>query len=201
MMQSDIPLKCACGKLRGSALGVSPSTGNRVVCYCGDCQAFARFLGRPDITDQWGGTDIYQMPPSRVRISSGEDVLSCMRLSPKGLLRWYCGACKTPVGNTVKASMPFVGLIHNFMDHAGDGRSRDEVLGKPAGYVWMKTAIGTLPDSIRKSSQLRIIARSLKLLGKWWLTGAGSPSPFFDERTGAPRAEPRVLTLEERRAL
>ena len=33
-----------------------PRAGCRVVCYCDDCQAFARFLACPGITDERGGT-------------------------------------------------------------------------------------------------------------------------------------------------
>ncbi|MEO6598333.1 MAG: DUF6151 family protein, partial [Polyangiaceae bacterium] len=69
-MPRDIPLRCDCGKLAGVALGVAPSSGCRVVCYCNDCQAFARFLARPGITDEWGGTDIFQIAPSRVRLTA-----------------------------------------------------------------------------------------------------------------------------------
>jgi hypothetical protein len=200
-MLTDIPLRCACGILRGTALGVSPRTGCRVVCYCNDCQAFARFLARPGITDEWGGTDIFQMAPSNVRITGGADALRCMRLSDKGMYRWYCGECRTPVGNTVSPRVPFVGIIHTFMDHASDGRARDDVLGKPLGYVNTKFAIGSLPSPPRGSSLLRVIARSVRLLGKWRLTGAASPSPFFDDHTHAPRTEPRILRPEERSAL
>lgn len=183
------------------ALGVSPGSGCRVVCYCPDCQAFARFLARPGITDEWGGTDIFQMAPSRVRITAGAQALSCVRLSAKGMYRWYCGDCKTPVGNNNGPRVPFVGLIHTFMDHRADGRARDDVLGKPIGYTRTRFAVGTLPAPIRDSSSLRLIGRSVKLLGKWWLTGAGSPSPFFDDQTHAPRTEPRILRPEERKAL
>jgi hypothetical protein len=205
---TEIPLRCACGTLRGVALAVSPESGCRVVCYCDDCQAFARFLAQPNILDQWGGTDIFQMAPSRVRITEGEDALACVRLSEKGLHRWYCGQCKTPVGNTVSARIPFVGLIHSFMDHeahaalaanGGSGRSRDETLGPPLGYVQSKFAIGTPPNP-PNASLAGVIWRSARLLARWWLTGAGSPSPFFDDRR-APRVVPRILTVEERRAL
>jgi hypothetical protein len=199
-MPTDIPLRCACGKLRGTALGVSASAGCRVVCYCNDCQAYARFLARPDVTDKWGGTDVFQMAPSRVRITAGMDVLRCVRLSDKGMHRWYCGECMTPVGNTVSPRVPFVGLIHSFMDHGTHGRTRDEVLGKPVGYTQAKSAVGPLPPSTGGASLLRVIGRSVRLLGKWWLTGAGSPSPFFDEQR-VPRAVPRILSAEERRAL
>jgi hypothetical protein len=36
---------------------------------------------------------------------------------------------------------------------------------------------------------------------RWWARGLARPSPFFDERTGAPRAEPRMFTPVERAAL
>jgi hypothetical protein len=200
-MTTDLPLRCACGKLRGIALAVSPTSTARIVCYCNDCQAFARFLGRPGVTDPWSGTDIVQIAPSRVRITGGGDTLACVRLSAKGLYRWYCGECKTPIGNTMGPRVPFVGLIHSFMDHEGDGRDRDAVLGKPIGYLQTKSAVGGVPPRPRGASLLRAIARNVRLLGKAWMTGAGSPSPFFDEKTRAPRIEPRVLTPSERRAL
>ena len=196
----DVPLRCECGKLRGTATRLSRSAGTRIVCYCDDCQAFARFLGRPDITDRWGGTDIFQMAPSRVRIEHDEDALRCVRLSDKGMYRWYCGHCKTPVGNTVGPRVPFVGLIHSFMDHAASGASRDDFLGKPVGYVQTRFAIGAPPHG-GPISTVRATVRSLMKLTKWWVTGAGVPSPFFDEKTGAPRITPRVLSSDERRAL
>jgi hypothetical protein len=67
---------------------VSPSAGFRFVCYCTDCQAFARFLGRPDVLDAAGGTDIFQMPPAHLKLPAGTDALRCLCLSAK-VLRWY----------------------------------------------------------------------------------------------------------------
>jgi hypothetical protein len=200
-MAIDIPLRCTCGELRGIALDVSPRNGFRVVCYCNDCQAFARFLGHAGTTDEWGGTDIYQMAPASVRITGGADALSCVRLSDKGMYRWYCGKCKTAVANSNSPRAPVVGLIHTFMDHEGDGRARDDLLGKPIGYVRTKSAIGTLPVQAGAPSLLKVIGASVRLLGKWWLTGAGSPSPFFNDETHAPRSKPRLLRSEERSAL
>jgi hypothetical protein len=100
-LPSDVPLRCRCRHVRGVAIDVSPSSGFRFVCYCEDCQAFARFLGRADVLDWAGGTDIFQMPPGRVKLTSGMDAMRCLRLSPKSrVLRWYADCCRTPIGNT-----------------------------------------------------------------------------------------------------
>ena len=85
----DLPLRCRCGHVRGIASAVSSSTGGRVLCYCKDCQAFARFLERADVLDAAGGTDIFQMPPGRVNLTAGMDAVRCLRLSNRGVYRWY----------------------------------------------------------------------------------------------------------------
>jgi hypothetical protein len=187
--------------LRGVASNVSPSTGFRFVCYCKDCQAFAHFLGRPDVLDPAGGTDIFQMPPGRVRLIAGTDVVRCLRLSDK-VLRWYTDCCRTPIGNTAaNPRFPVVAVVHSFMVHETDGRSRDEVLGAPLCRIYERSAVGPLPPNAPAPPSLGVfVRRASKILG-WWVRGLGRPSPLFDERTDAPRAEPRELTRAERAAL
>src|SRR6516165_4251820 len=122
---ADITLKCHCGRMRGTARAVSPSAGFRFFCYCKDCQAFTRFLERPDVLDSAGGTDIFQMPPGRMKITaSGDDVLRCLRLSNDGVLRWYTDCCRTPIANTAGPGFPIVGVMHSIMDHEAAGSSR-----------------------------------------------------------------------------
>jgi hypothetical protein len=197
-MPLELPLRCRCGRVRGIARDVGPATGLRFVCYCEDCQAFARFLERPDILDLAGGTDIFQMPPARVRLTAGTDALRSLRLSDKGVLRWYADCCHTPVANTAGARFPLMAIIHSFMDHEADGRSRDEALGAPLCRIYERSAVGPLPPTAPPPSFAVFARRGSMMLG-WWLRGLAKPSPFFDERTGAPRAEPRVLTEAERR--
>ena len=116
----DLPLRCRCGRMRGVASDVSRSTGFRVVCYCKDCQAFARFLERVDVLDPAGGTDIFQMPPGHVKLTAGTDAMRCLRLSDK-VLRWYTECCRTPIANTAaRPNFPVIGLVHSFMDHEAD---------------------------------------------------------------------------------
>jgi len=187
--------------MRGVASDVSPSTGFRFVCYCKDCQAFARFLERTDVLDTAGGTDIFQMPPARVKLTEGTDAIRCLRLSDK-VLRWYTDCCRTPIANTAAdPRFPLAAVIHTFMDHKGDGRSRAEVLGPPLCRIHERSAIGPLPPNAPSPPSFGVFARrASKLLG-WWVHGLARPTPFFDERTQAPRAVPRVLTSAERTAL
>lgn len=201
LVAKELPLRCRCGKVRGVATDASPGSGNRVVCYCADCQAFAHFLQGGDVLDAAGGTDIFQMPPSRVRITEGAAELRCMRLSKKGLLRWYTDCCRTPVGNTVNGRVPFVGIIHSFMDHEADGRARDDALGKPLASIHGREAIGGVPANAHATAPLSVVLKMFGSILGWWLSGKGRPSPFFDSQTRAPRTTPRVLTTDERDAL
>lgn len=193
----DIPLRCKCGVVRGVLRHVDAKVGMHVVCYCDDCQAFAKFLDRPDVLDAAGGTEIFQMPPAYVSFVEGVQQLRCMRLSDKGLYRWYTDCCRTPIGNTVSAKLPVVGLIHSCI--ALDVSKRDEVLGKPAG-VMAKFATGAVPPWASQKMPPTMPLRIASRLASWYLRGLGKPTPFF-EPSGAPRVTPRVLTREERRAL
>ncbi|MBL4786468.1 MAG: hypothetical protein JKY49_13700 [Cohaesibacteraceae bacterium] len=190
----DVNLKCNCGKVEGIASGISPSDGTRVVCHCCDCQAFAHYLGKAEqILDQHGGTDIFQITPSQIKITKGVEHLGSMRLTKKGLLRWHTKCCNTPVGNTLSAAMPFVGVIHNFMDDEG---KRDDNLGPVRQYVMGKYAINlpaerTIADKFPLSQVLQIMARLL--LAK--ITGKGKPNPFFGN-DGRPVSKPVIASQE-----
>ena len=178
---------------------VGPSRGLRFVCYCEDCQAFARFLERPDVVSQAGGTDIFQMPPRRLTLTAGAEALRCVRLSERGVLRWYSDCCRTPIANTAGARFPLLAVIHSFMDHAAGGRSRDEVLGPPRCRIFERSAVGPLPSTAPPPT-LAVFARRGSMMLAWWVRGLARPSPFFDD-AGSPRAPPRVLTKGERARL
>jgi hypothetical protein len=199
-MLPDLPLRCRCGHVRGLAGDVAPSMGFRLVCYCKDCQDFARILGRQDVLDATGGTDIFQMPPGRLKITAGADALRCLRFSER-VIRWYAVCCSTPIANgAATARFPLVGLIHSFMDFEAFGHSREEMLGPPLCRIHERSAIRPLPANAPPPASFGVFARrATKLLG-WWVRGLGRPNPFFDERTGAPLAAPRLVTPEERTA-
>jgi hypothetical protein len=180
--------------VRGIARDVGPSTGLRFVCYCHDCQAFARFLERPHVLDTAGGTDIFQMPPARVKLTAGTDALRCLRLSDRGVLRWYCDCCRTPIANTAdRARFPIAAIIHSFMDHEAHGRSREEALGPPRCRLFERSAVGPLPRTAAPPPSFGLFARRGSLMLSWLVRGLARPSPFFDEQTGAPLAEPQAV--------
>lgn len=53
-------IRCDCGKLRGT-LNHNPDI-NRCMCYCADCQAFARFLRREqEILDERGELVLFKL--------------------------------------------------------------------------------------------------------------------------------------------
>jgi hypothetical protein len=43
-MSKNAALQCRCREVRGLVTKVSPSTMNRVVCYCDDCRRFSTTL-------------------------------------------------------------------------------------------------------------------------------------------------------------
>lgn len=183
--------------MRGIAREVSPSAGFRFVCYCKYCQAFARFLARPDVLDAAGGTEIFQMPPARVTLTAGTDALRCIRFSGR-VLRWYAECCRTPVANTAAGPrFPIVGLIHSFIDHQANGGSRDELLGPPLCRIFERSATGPLPLGAPPRPSLGVfVRRASKVLG-WWVGGLARPNPFFDDLTRGPLSPPRALAPNE----
>lgn len=195
----ELPFRCRCGKLRGVVVDASPNTAHRAICYCDDCQSAAHALGAPEFLDERGGSDIYQVPPRMVRLTEGAEHLRCLRLSPKGLLRWYAGCCDTPIANCLATPRsPFAG-IHGGAFELG-GRSRDEVLGPVRMRVMGAFATGGCPPGVAPKVRLSEAGPVTRMLLRSVLRGMHRPSPFFDASTGAPVTTPRVLTRDERDA-
>jgi len=171
----------------------SPRTGNRLVCYCDDCQAFARDLGREDILDEHGGSDIFQTSSGCVEILAGGEALACVKQTSR-LLRWYARCCNTPIGNTLPwAQVPFVGLIHCCLDFESADLSKDAVLGPVRGVGFARYATGdpaTLAADDR--SPLRPLLRLLPIVARARLRGDHKRSPFFDPETGEPVVPPEA---------
>ncbi|MGI9431626.1 MAG: DUF6151 family protein [Myxococcota bacterium] len=195
---ADLAVACACGTVRGVARDLSPDRGNHLVCSCDDCQAFAHFLGdAADHTDAHGGTEILQTSPARLSIHAGGDHLACMRLRPKGLLRWYADCCRAPIGNThASGRVPFVGLFCSaFRPRSAEVET---ALGPIRARVNARFAQGDLRLEASEGWSLPMILSFARIVLGAWVRGDARRSPFFDPETGASRATPRVLTGAER---
>jgi hypothetical protein len=190
-------IRCSCGALKGRLS--NPETLNRAICYCRDCQAFAHFLKRSDeILDERGGSDIIQTQPKHITFFQGAEHLACVRLTKKGLMRWYTRCCNTPVGNTMaNYKFSFVGLVHNCLEQ--DGAKLDITIGPVDAQVYTQSARGE-PKPIQHG-----LAGSLWRLGGMQLrarfNGSYRQTPFFDGDTGKSVVEPVVLTVQQREQL
>jgi hypothetical protein len=176
----------------------APSTANRVVCYCDDCQAFLHHLGRADLLDAHGGTDIIQIAPASLQFIGGEPRIVGLRLTPRGLYRWYASCCGTPLGNMVSPAIPFVGIVAQAF--ASDGRKPDDVFGPPIGAIYGRNAVDGAPGAAAGLSA-RLVARALPMVLGWRLRGRAWPHPFFQRSPRAPRFPVATLSRSEREAL
>ncbi len=197
-MGNQVEFRCRCGEVRARVTGASPRTVNRIVCYCDDCQAFAHRLGRADLLNSQGGSDIVQVAPASLTFLQGQHRIVGLRLAPKGLFRWYASCCNTPVGNTVTPAIPFVGIVAQAFDQATQ-RAVD-VFGPPTGALLGKYAVGE-PPAGSTGPNLSVILRAVgKVLG-WRLRGKAWPHPFFNQDKSEPVYPVTVLSREEREAL
>ena len=184
-----ITFHCRCGTLRGEI--ESRDIYARATCYCRDCQAFARTLGREDVLDAQGGTDIVAMLPAGVHFTDGFDRLACLSLGPKGLLRWHSRCCDAPIANTVRdPKLAYVGVL------CLQGDALDAAVGPSRIALNAKSARGQVsPTPLRTFVGVIRIMRGV-LAAR--LRGRHRDNPFFDAATSRPVAEPRVLTRQER---
>ena len=189
----NLQLKCSCGSVKGTISDISPKLGNRIICYCNDCQAFPTHLDVADtVLDEHGGTDIFQMPISHINITEGSEHIRCLRLTQKGLYRWYTECCKTPIGNTLNAKMPFIGIIHSFIDSG----NKDEDLGPVFGGIQTKSAKDGLTINPEWHSEFRITLRVFSKLFIWKIKGYNKPSAFFTD-DGKAIAKPRIVSSSD----
>jgi Family of unknown function (DUF6151) len=191
------PLQCRCGTIKGYV--ANADAGRRAICYCKDCQAFARFLRQAEtILDAAGGTRIVATTADNIHFSQGLDSVACMSLSNRGLLRWYAGCCNTPIGNTPRDfKVPYIGLIENILQSGAPsveesfGPTRI-VLNVQSARIPVKSSwVGTTLAMVRVMAGV-ITAR---------LRGGHKRNALFQQSTGAPVVAPRELSKAEREAV
>lgn len=182
-----IPLKCKCGSVTGGVKAPATNIGTHIICYCKDCQKFPKSLGTADVVlDEYGGTDIFQVPISHLEIKAGNEHINCLRLTPKGMYRWYTDCCNTPIGNTMSSKWAFIGLIHSIIEA---DNNRDALPGPVYAHVNKLGATAPLPtDRNQTGSFIKVMSKILI----WKLKGYHKPSAFFNDK-GEPISEPKIL--------
>ena len=191
--QMNHPLRCRCGTLQGFVLPSATTT--RAICYCKDCQAYARFLRTPGVIDSCGGTEVVASLPKHVHFIEGQGALACLSLSPRGILRWYAECCNTPIGNTPRNSkISYVGLVHSCLE--AHSPSLESSFGPLRMAVSTKSAIGKV-RSTPAGSVIGVLTLMKALLGAR-LSGSYRDNPFFLAGSGTPSREPYVLSKAER---
>jgi hypothetical protein len=187
------PLRCTCGAVAGTV--VNERSANHSRCYCADCRAFARFLGREtDVLDAQGGCECIQTLPKDVVFETGREHLACLRLTETGLLRWYAACCMTPIGNTPATSrLPFVGLARACLEGAA---SVDRSFGPVRFCRFVDVARGEPKPKPFGAAGLTLWFIRNRLRARF--TGGFRENPFFDVATDEPIVAPKVLTPAER---
>ncbi|MDK1288558.1 DUF6151 family protein [Pseudoalteromonas umbrosa] len=186
-MEKCVNVKCQCGKVRGVVSCGNRLFHNRVVCYCDDCQAFVKHLAKQNILNEYGGSDVFQVSASQLIFTHGIEEIACLTVTRQGVHRWFAKCCNSPLGNTMNAHWPLVGLLHSCIEE-----DLDEVVGLPSGSVFCKFASAEIPAEIKGPwSHNRVVANLVLKLVLWRLLRKNSPSPFY--RQGKPLVEPYCL--------
>jgi hypothetical protein len=183
--------QCRCGRLQGEIAQTEQAM--RAVCYCRDCQAYAHLLGEPQqVLDAHGGTDIVATQSRYVRFTSGAESLACLSLSPRGLLRWYAGCCRTAIANTPRDwKLPYVGMVHSC---PGQPQAMEASFPRIHMAVNTKSAQGA-PPAVSNVRGLPRFARLMLRLLAARARGSYRQTPFFDAN-GAPVVEVKVAQRE-----
>jgi hypothetical protein len=193
----QLPLRCECGTVTGFVQVQGLSVHG--ACYCRDCQAFARFLGRPErMLDEQGGTAVIGTLPHRIRFTSGQDRLACITLTPRGPLRWYAECCRMSIGNGSRVpKTPFVTLHCRAI--AVQPEELERAFGRRSFAFGVEAATAPVARSrLGVALALPKIVWNL-LYGRF--SGSWRSNPFFIAGTGTPIRVPQALSREERYAL
>lgn len=198
-MPSNLPIRCACGAVRGMFEGALPQSATYFVCYCRDCRAFAYFLGAEKrALDAAGGAPILQVRTPRISFSSGREKIACVRVTPKGVYRWFAACCRTPIANSPPLAAPPFLTLHACMITSDES---PDAIGPVRGSVFAKSANGGGAGALHPPAGAITILAALSRMAMGLLAGDGRRSPFLDPISRELLARPIALSAEERAAV
>lgn len=201
-MPNTFNFSCQCRSLKGTVELSDLRNLTRLVCYCEDCQAYARHLDPSEpVLGPHGGTDLVQVSPAHFRIKRGMEKLGNLRLSESGIYRWHATCCNTPLCNTPpNPAMPFIALITNNL------MCNQSTLANKVGPVRLGMCAGSQhPISAdwptARNFGFKVLTRTLLNIGRWRIAGDHTRSILIDSDTGKPVVEPYTLNDTERKVL
>lgn len=189
-------IRCDCGDFRAELTAFPKSTPGRLVCYCDDCQTYLHYLGRAELLDKNGGTEIVPAYPADINILKGREHLRCTRLIPTGMFRFSTTCCNTPIGNT-DPKRPWCGFFHRVFTVEEPDRLQKQ-FGPVRSSIMGRYAKGTPPSGTPEKFNFKAFRTVMPFLLKGKILGKAKPSPFFTEE-GAAIVAPHALTEDERR--
>lgn len=184
-------IQCDCGAFQATLTHFPDHSPGRLMCYCRDCQSFLNRLGREDLLDAYGGTEVIPVYPGEVRIDQGSDQLICNQLSPKGMYRWSTRCCNSPVGN-MRPGFPWFGILHSAY-RAADPEALER-LGKVRSRIFGRDAKGEPPFAISRKIGVRDAMVVLPFVLKGKIGGKHKNSPLLAEDQKTPIVPPRLLS-------
>ena len=192
-MKQHLALRCRCGAA-GGKLAFAPGSALHLICYCDDCRAFAQAIERADILDADGGTEVVIVPFACFNLETGMEHVRCLRLSEKGMFRWYWGCCNTPIANTQPSPMAPAVSVHGACIVEANKLSLE-----PITRVMARHATGNPPPDAEQGIAFPTLLKILWFMLKNFVRGAGKPNVLHPH--GQILTAPRVLTPVERKAL
>lgn len=131
----------------------------------------------------------------------GTEHLACMRLTDKGMLRWYTTCCNTPIGNTMaNFKVSFVGLIHTCLTSDKTQKSALEAAFGPVRMVCsaeLAKPQSSPPMPLKFSGLAKAIVRVAMMMLRARLDGGYKETPFFNASSGQPIVNPTILSKAE----
>jgi hypothetical protein len=178
---ASVGFSCRCGAISGHLTDIDPGRDTHLRCHCDDCRRANAHFGIEGSRET--GVSIWQTTPDKVKIETGAVHMRLMRLSEKGLLRWYAGCCDTPLFNTMATpKVPFVGVLTDRLEDT-------EPLGPVVAEGFVEGEDGRSRHVHGGRVGVRIVRRIVgaRLSGRW------KDTPFFDTASGKPVCEAEIV--------
>lgn len=187
MAGRTLHLACACGELRARLVDIAVNDGVHVVCHCDDCRANMTALGHTDPGAE--GVDLFQTTPDKVRIDKGGENLAILRLTPKGVLRWYAKCCSTPLWTTMGTrTIPAMAV-----------QTRNITESDTLGPVTVRAFVQESGRPMRHENAVGWMTGLMARSARAWISGRWKTSELFDD-DGHPTRPVHLATRQERAA-